>query len=172
MKKFREERAKKQLLTVNSVNPLLFFRSLSFDESALHILHRQAYQLHFFILFEITTNRFKFLLQEFRIISVGITLHFCHQCRFVNIVECDKVYLVHSFPVPIISNQGNTLLLSNLLAKRPHQRWIACLVQFSVMKPQGTNLLPLQGVLQIAIIPRTMPWARSFWAFSPFQPYS
>mgnify|MGYP007060628988 CR=1 FL=1 len=42
----------------------------------------------------------------------------------------------------------------------------------SVMKPQGTNLLPLQGVLQIAIIPRAMPWAKSFWAFSPFQPYS
>ena len=38
----------------------------------------------------------------------------------------------------------------------------------SVMKPQGTNLLPLQGVLQIAIIPRAMPWAKSFWAFSPF----
>ena len=37
----------------------------------------------------------------------------------------------------------------------------------SVMKPQGTNLLPLQGVLQIAIIPRAMPWAKSFWAFSP-----
>ena len=50
------------LLTVNSVNPLLFFRSSSFDVSALHILHRQAYQLHFVILSEITTNRFKFLL--------------------------------------------------------------------------------------------------------------
>ena len=25
----------------------------------------------------------------------------------------------------------------------------------------------LQGVLLIAIIPRAMPWARSFWAFSP-----
>ena len=30
------------------------------------------------------------------------------------------------------------------------------------------KLLPLQGVLLIAIIPRAMPWARSFWAFSPF----
>ena len=30
---------------------------------------------------------------------------------------------------------------------------------------------PLQGVLLIAIIPRAMPWAKSFWAFSPFQPY-
>ena len=30
----------------------------------------------------------------------------------------------------------------------------------------------LQGVLLIAIIPRAMPWAKSFWAFSPFQPYS
>ena len=26
----------------------------------------------------------------------------------------------------------------------------------------------LQGVLLIAIIPRAMPWARSFWAFSPY----
>ena len=26
----------------------------------------------------------------------------------------------------------------------------------------------LQGVLQIAIIPRAMPWAKSFWAFSPY----
>ena len=28
--------------------------------------------------------------------------------------------------------------------------------------------MPLQGVLLIAIIPRAMPWARSFWAFSPY----
>ena len=26
----------------------------------------------------------------------------------------------------------------------------------------------LQGALLIAIIPRAMPWARSFWAFSPY----
>jgi hypothetical protein len=26
----------------------------------------------------------------------------------------------------------------------------------------------LQGVLLIAIIPRAMPWAKSFWAFSPY----
>ena len=30
------------------------------------------------------------------------------------------------------------------------------------------KLLPLQGALLIAIIPRAMPWARSFWAFSPY----
>ena len=30
-------------------------------------------------------------------------------------------------------------------------------------------LLPFQGALLIAIIPRAMPWARSFWAFSPFS---
>ena len=30
------------------------------------------------------------------------------------------------------------------------------------------KLLPLQGVLLIDIIPRAMPWARSFWAFSPY----
>ena len=37
-------------------------------------------------------------------------------------------------------------------------------------KTPGKNirLLPLQGALLIAIIPRAMPWARSFWAFSPF----
>ena len=28
-------------------------------------------------------------------------------------------------------------------------------------------LLPLQGASLIAIIPRAMPWAKSFWAFSP-----
>ncbi|MCI7312693.1 MAG: hypothetical protein MR541_00505, partial [Prevotella sp.] len=33
---------------------------------------------------------------------------------------------------------------------------------------QNIRLLPLQGVLLIAIIPRAMPWARSFWAFSPY----
>ena len=31
------------------------------------------------------------------------------------------------------------------------------------------KLLPFQGALLIAIIPRAMPWARSFWAFSPFS---
>ena len=29
-------------------------------------------------------------------------------------------------------------------------------------------LLPLQGALLIAFIPRALPWARSFWAFSPY----
>ena len=33
---------------------------------------------------------------------------------------------------------------------------------------QLTKLLPLQGALLTAIIPRAMPWARSFWAFSPY----
>ena len=28
--------------------------------------------------------------------------------------------------------------------------------------------VPLQGDLLIAIIPRAMPWARSYWAFSPY----
>ena len=31
-----------------------------------------------------------------------------------------------------------------------------------------TKLLPLQGALLTAIIPRAMPWAKSFWAFSPY----
>ena len=29
------------------------------------------------------------------------------------------------------------------------------------------RLLPLQGARLIALIPRVLPWARSFWAFSP-----
>ena len=33
---------------------------------------------------------------------------------------------------------------------------------------QNIKLLPFQGVLLIAIIPRALPWARSFWAFSPY----
>ena len=35
-------------------------------------------------------------------------------------------------------------------------------------KQEFIRLLPLQGALLTAIIPRAMPWARSFWAFSPF----
>lgn len=31
-----------------------------------------------------------------------------------------------------------------------------------------TKLLPLQGVLLIVSVPRVLPWATSFWAFSPF----
>ena len=34
------------------------------------------------------------------------------------------------------------------------------------------KLLPLQGALLTASVPRALPWAKSFWAFSPFQPYS
>ena len=30
------------------------------------------------------------------------------------------------------------------------------------------RLLPLQGARRIALIPRVLPWARSFWAFSPY----
>ncbi|MEE0053639.1 MAG: hypothetical protein UFD09_08360, partial [Prevotella sp.] len=33
------------------------------------------------------------------------------------------------------------------------------------------RLLPLQGALLIAIIPRALPWAMSFWAFSPYLSY-
>ena len=29
----------------------------------------------------------------------------------------------------------------------------------------------LQGTLLIAIMPRAQPWARSFWAFSPYLSY-
>ena len=31
------------------------------------------------------------------------------------------------------------------------------------------KLLPLQGVLLTVSVPRVLPWARSFWAFSPFS---
>ena len=30
------------------------------------------------------------------------------------------------------------------------------------------KLLPLQGALLTASVPRALPWARRFWAFSPF----
>ena len=30
------------------------------------------------------------------------------------------------------------------------------------------KLLPLQGALLITSVPRALPWAKSFWAFSPF----
>ena len=36
------------------------------------------------------------------------------------------------------------------------------------MYQEFIRLLPLQGALLTATIPRAMPWARSFWAFSPF----
>ena len=36
-----------------------------------------------------------------------------------------------------------------------------------------SKLLPFQGDLFVSVLePRAMPWARSFWAFSPFQPFS
>ena len=46
-------------------------------------------------------------------------------------------------------------------------------VRAKALKLQGqfVKLLPLQGALPIAIIPRAMPWARSFWAFSPYLSY-
>ncbi len=36
-----------------------------------------------------------------------------------------------------------------------------------------SKLLPFQGDFFVSVLkPRASPWARSFWAFSPFQPYS
>ena len=46
--------------------------------------------------------------------------------------------------------------------------FIYFLVQNDNYSPQKIKLLPLQGVLLIAIILKAMPWARSFWAFSPY----
>ena len=43
------------------------------------------------------------------------------------------------------------------------------IVRAKALKTQQiVRLLPLQGALLLAIIPRAMPWAMSFWAFSPF----
>ena len=48
-----------------------------------------------------------------------------------------------------------------------------------ILLPGVLKLLPLQGVLLIAIIPRALPWAKSFcpfraccfWSFWVFSPY-
>ena len=44
---------------------------------------------------------------------------------------------------------------------------VSCLPLFSFLISFFKGLLPLQGSRQIALIPRVLPWARSFWAFSP-----
>ena len=46
-------------------------------------------------------------------------------------------------------------------------------VRAKALKLQGqlVKLLPLQGVLPIAIIPRALPWAKSFCPFRACQPY-
>ena len=45
---------------------------------------------------------------------------------------------------------------------------VSCLLLFSfLISLCFLRLLPLQGARQIALIPRVLPWARSFWAFSP-----
>ncbi|EFB35707.1 hypothetical protein PREVCOP_04611 [Segatella copri DSM 18205] len=45
---------------------------------------------------------------------------------------------------------------------------VSCLLLFSFLISFLKRLLPLQGARLIALIPRVMPWARSFWAFSPY----
>ena len=45
---------------------------------------------------------------------------------------------------------------------------VSCLLLFSFLISFLKRLLPLQGARLIALIPRAMPWARSFWAFSPY----
>ena len=46
-------------------------------------------------------------------------------------------------------------------------------VRAKALKLQGqfVKLLPLQGDLLIAFIPRALPWAKSFCPFRAFQPY-
>ena len=45
---------------------------------------------------------------------------------------------------------------------------VSCLLLFSFLISLCIlRLLPLQGARQIALIPRVIPWARCFWAFSP-----
>ena len=42
---------------------------------------------------------------------------------------------------------------------------VSCLPLFSFLISFFKRLLPLQGARWIALIPRVLPWARSFWAF-------
>ena len=42
---------------------------------------------------------------------------------------------------------------------------VSCLPLFSFLISFFLRLLTLQGVRLIALIPRVLPWARSFWAF-------
>ena len=44
---------------------------------------------------------------------------------------------------------------------------VSCLLLFSFLISFFKRLLPLQGAGLIALIPRVLPWARSFWTFSP-----
>ena len=44
---------------------------------------------------------------------------------------------------------------------------VSCLLLFSFLISFFKRLLPLQSAGLIALIPRALPWARSFWAFSP-----
>ena len=44
---------------------------------------------------------------------------------------------------------------------------VSCLPLFSFLISFFKRLLPLQGARRIALIPRVLPWARSFWVFSP-----
>ena len=44
---------------------------------------------------------------------------------------------------------------------------VSCLLLFSFLISFFKRLLPLQGARWIALIPRALPWARGFWAFSP-----
>mgnify|MGYP000016044384 FL=1 len=54
------------------------------------------------------------------------------------------------------------------------QRYVFCLDSARKMgenfeKQYIFKLLPLQGALLTASVPRVLPWARNFWAFSPFS---
>ena len=51
-----------------------------------------------------------------------------------------------------------------------HEMWwgLCILLLFSFLISFLKRLLPFQGARRIALIPRVMPWARSFWAFSPY----
>ena len=45
---------------------------------------------------------------------------------------------------------------------------VSCLPLFSFLISFFKRLLPLQGARRIALIPKVLPWTRSFWAFSPY----
>ena len=64
--------------------------------------------------------------------------------------------------------KGQKLLAQGIALGNHGRKFVALKGQKLSSTRQFTKLLPLQGALLTAIIPRAMPWAKSFWAFSPF----
>ena len=64
--------------------------------------------------------------------------------------------------------KGQKLLAQGIALGNHGRKFVALKGQKLSSTRQFTKLLPLQGALLTAIIPRAMPWAKSFWAFSPY----